>query len=765
MDAKATRLRITARNLIDKRNYRMNSESISLVNAIHLYEAGKTDEAELQCRKILKAKPDYADALQLLGGILLRRKNYEEAEKVVLQAIALDGQAPEFHNDLGNIYMALDKFELAEKCFRKALDLQPTFADPMANLGALLAMRGKQKEAAGAYQKALELTPYRPEILYNFGLLLTAMSKPEQAIEHFGKALLLKPYAPEVLTGMAEAYKKLGKFDEAVAAARKAMERAPHNALPLLVLGDIYRDQDQYENAADFYRRALVINPDFADAHQRLGLTLHRQGETDEARSHLRTAIKLDPENLHTRIVNCMVQIPLVHRTTEEIAQARENYRMALEELCQIADLTNPVMLDRARNLIGSDQPFYLAYQGEDDRELQSIYGDFVVRVLSACFPDWAGKQPSPPPLKPGEPIRVGIVSGFFYRHSVWKIPVKGWVENLNREEFQLYGYYTNRINDEQTEIAKKSFYKFTENLPAQEDWLKCIADDRLHIIIFPDIGMDPVAPRLAAFRLAPVQCVSLGHPDTTGFPTIDYFLSSDLMEPENGQDHYCEKLVRLPNLSIYYEPLDTSAAPVSRAHFGLRDDIPLFICTQSLFKYLPQYDEVFPRIAIETGSCQFAFIGNHRSSTLGERFLQRLETAFLRFNLRMADYVKMVPHLDTAHYRAFNQLADVFLDSIGWSGHNTTMEALACNLPVVTMPGKLMRGRHTHAILKMMNISETEGGNMDEYVAIAARLAKEPAWREEISKKIARNRHLAYRDMGCVHGLEEFIRSAVARA
>jgi len=276
---------------------------------------------------------------------------------------------------------------------------------------------------------------------------------------------------------------------------------------------------------------------------------------------------------------------------------------------------------------------------------------------------------------------------------------------------------------------------------------------------------MDPITARLAAFRLAPVQCTSWGHPDTSGFPTVDYFLSSDLMEPENGQDHYCEKLVCLPNLSVYYEPMETAAAPVDRTHFGLRDDLPLFICTQSLFKYLPQYDEVFPRIALETGACQIAFIGFSRASIIGERFLRRLETAFSRFGLRMDDYVKMVPTLDPAHYKAFNQLADVFLDSIGWSGCNTTMEALACDLPVVSMPGELMRGRHTHAILKMIDLGETEGRNIDEYVAIAARLAKEPAWRKEISKKIARNRHLAYRDMECIRGLEQFIRRAVAEA
>ena len=743
----------------------MNSEYLSLDNAARIFETGKVDESEKICEQLLQIEPANENALYLLGLIAFRRGNYQKAENLVLQAIVINRNIAEFHNTLGTIYKAQGKSESAEKCFRKALELRPRYAASLANLGSLLIIRGKQHEAVDAYRKAIELEPDQPEFHHILGLLLTAIAKPEQGIEHYQKALLLKPDSPEIMACMAEAYKEQRKFSKAVAIGLEAIKLDSKSTRALNILGDIYMDQNRTEDAIPYYRRMLSVDPDSVPAHWRLGTALHAQGKTAEARSHFRTAVKLDPENLMVKFGNCMAQIPLIHRSTEEIVQSRENYRKALGELCQSIDLTDRATRDKVKDLAGSTQPFYLTYQGENDREFQSLYGDLMVRIQAACFPEWAKKTPGPPALKPGEPIRVGILSGFFWEHSNWKIPIKGWVENLNRKDFQLYGYYTSWKTDKQTEIAIKNFYKFTKNLSTQEDWLKCITSDRLHILIIPGIGMDTMTTRLATFRLAPVQCTSWGHPDTSGFPTIDYFLSSDLMEPENGQDHYCEKLVRLPNLSIYYEPLDTPVAPVNRAYFGLQNDIPLFICTQSLFKYLPQYDEVFPRIAMETGACQFAFIGDHKSSTLGELFMRRLETAFSRFSLRTGDYIKMIPYLNTAHYRALNQLADVFLDSIGWSGCNSTMEALACDLPIVTMPGKLMRGRHTHAILKMMNLDDTEGRDIDEYVAIAARLAKEPDWRREISGKIARHRHLAYRDMECVRGLEDFIRWAVALA
>jgi len=195
-----------------------------------------------------------------------------------------------------------------------------------------------------------------------------------------------------------------------------------------------------------------------------------------------------------------------------------------------------------------------------------------------------------------------------------------------------------------------------------------------------------------------------------------------------------------------------------------LRDDAVVFLCTQSLFKYLPQFDEVFPRIAAEVNNCQFAFLSYAKSPHLGLRFKQRLEKSFARFGLKCDDYVKVLPHLSPAHYRALNQLGDVFLDSIGWSGCNSTMEALACKLPVVTMPGKLMRGRHTHAIMKMMGFDETEGQNMDEYVAIAKKLGTDVRYRSYVSEKMSQLVHLTYNDKTCIQGLEEFLRREVTQ-
>ena len=267
---------------------------------------------------------------------------------------------------------------------------------------------------------------------------------------------------------------------------------------------------------------------------------------------------------------------------------------------------------------------------------------------MAAGYPRFADR-PSMPAHPTGEPLRIGIVSGYFYSHPVWKIIVKGWIENLDKSKICLYGYSTGKRRDNETDSAKRCFSRFVENMYSFEDWCNTIVNDNLHAIIYPEIGMDPATIRLAALRLAPVQCVSWGHPDTSGLPTIDYYLSGDLMEPPDGDDAYTEQLVRLPNLSIYYTPHEVPGAEADRGMFGLRPRSVLYHCCQTLFKFLPQYDEIFPRIAQQVGDCQFLFSTLPEIRTVIEQFRMRIYQAFARFNLNADDYVVFLPYLDQA--------------------------------------------------------------------------------------------------------------------
>src|SRR6185436_9708993 len=211
-------------------------------------------------------------------------------------------------------------------------------------------------------------------------------------------------------------------------------------------------------------------------------------------------------------------------------------------------------------------------------------------------------------------------------------------------------------------------------------------------------------------------------HPQTCGFPTIDYFLSGTLIEPPDGAENYTETLVKLPNIGFHYEPLDLPPATATREEIGLRLGAVAYWCAQSLFKYLPQYDEVFPRIARAVGNCQFVFI-RHMGREVTELFERRLQQVFAAAGLKSEDYCLFLAPMEMNRFQAASAQCDAMLDSIGWSGGNTTLEALAQDLPVVTFEADLMRGRVSAGILRMMGMPELIAGTIDDYVALAARM------------------------------------------
>ena len=124
-----------------------------------------------------------------------------------------------------------------------------------------------------------------------------------------------------------------------------------------------------------------------------------------------------------------------------------------------------------------------------------------------------------------------------------------------------------------------------------------------------------------------------------------------------------------------------------------------------------------------------------------------------------------MLPRMEPEKFVSAIGACDVVLDSIGWSGCNSTLESLAHGLPIVTIAGPLMRGRHTSAILEMMGIGETTARTVDEYVAIAVQLGRNAEARAAAAAKIESNKHRVYRDRTCVAGLEAFFVTALQQA
>jgi predicted O-linked N-acetylglucosamine transferase (SPINDLY family) len=147
-----------------------------------------------------------------------------------------------------------------------------------------------------------------------------------------------------------------------------------------------------------------------------------------------------------------------------------------------------------------------------------------------------------------------------------------------------------------------------------------------------------------------------------------------------------------------------------------------------------------------------------HIGEGVTELFQRRLDRAFAAHGLKAGDHCLFLAPMDMGRFAAASAQCDAMLDSIGWSGGNTTLEALAQNLPVVTFEADLMRGRVSAGILQMMGMPEAIAGTIDDYVALGSRLGNDRTWREEIKQRVSSDKHRLYRDRSSITALEDFL-------
>lgn len=735
-------------------NARGRSEQ-TLAAAMAQHRAGRLVDAERLYRLACDADPKNARAFHLLG-VVSHQLQRSDAALLVGRAVALDPDFAEAHNDRGVILAANGLIADAIPCFERAVALNPGYNEARNNLGRGLRSAGRFDEATTQFELILKSTPDSPVAHFNLASVLAQAGQYPGAEKHYRIATSLRPDFADAHLHLASLLGELDRLPEALSHAERALALRPDSAGVRNNLANILRTMGRRDDAIEQYEAALGIDPNSFMAHYNCGVALRGETRIAEARTHFARAFALKPDFLEAELALCMAELPALYRDPSEIAARRDAYAWRLATLS--ADVENARAPAGLAETIGSHQPFYLPYQGGNDRELQVLYGSLVCKIMAARYP--TPVLPGAP--NPQEPIRLGIVSGFFRQHSNWKIPIKGWLGQLNRNRFHVSGYYTGAERDGDTAAAAALCARFVQGPLSLDAWRRAILDDAPHVLIFPEIGMDKVSAQLAGQRLAAVQCASWGHPVTSGFPTIDYFIGSDLMEPAEATRHYSEQLIRLPNLSIYYEPSDVAPATIGRAELGLRANAVVYWCCQSLPKYLPQFDDVFARIAAEVPGCQFTFIEFGGGRGVTEMFRARLDRAFGPAGLNAADHCVFLPRLAPDRFAAAIGQCDIVLDSIGWSGCNSILESLVHNVPIVTFAGEMMRGRHTAAILEMMDVRETTARTIDEYVSMAGLLGRNTVKRAGLSAQIANNKHRVYRDRECIVALEAFLDRAV---
>jgi predicted O-linked N-acetylglucosamine transferase (SPINDLY family) len=518
----------------------------------------------------------------------------------------------------------------------------------------------------------------------------------------------------------------------------------------LHLLGLLQLGAGRPDLAVSLIRRAIEGSPGVAAFHTDLGHALRTEGRLEAALASYEEAYALDPDP-GVR-VNMATLLPVIPQSRDEIACWRGRLERELDAI-----LEDPAFrLDDPLLQVGTTQ-FHLAYHGLSDRALQEKIARFYLTACPGLA--WIAPHCRPDALRQERRrYRIGFISSFFRYHTISKV-TRGLIEHLDPAQFEVVMLNLGAEDDWTIRMAT-SAERSLRLSGSLADIREAIAAEELDLLFYTDIGMHAATFFLAFARLAPVQCVTWGHPETTGIPNVDYYLSCVDLEPPGSQAEYTERLVTMEHLPTYFYRPDPGPAPGNRARFGFDDQARLYICPQLIFKLHPDVDQVLGDILRRDPGGLLVFVEGADGAESHRKTL--LEQRFRRHNPDVAGRVRFLPFLSPGDFLDLLSIADVLLDPPWFGGGNTTLEAIAIGTPIVTWPGPFARGRTTYACFKQMGVMDGVVERLDLYAERAVKLATDQVLRESVRARILAANERMYEDMDAVREMERIFTAMI---
>jgi protein O-GlcNAc transferase len=685
----------------------------ALNHAIAQYQNNQIKEAEKSCKKILADAPRHAETLHLMGVIQIRNARFKDATKFLRQAILSQNDNAHYHSNLAYALQAQGNFEEAIEFYQKALQLQPDLTEALMNLGNALRSAGKMKQAEDVLRRAHGLYPDNPDINYNLGLCLQAAGEKEQARIHYQNALQQKPLFAQAHLNLGALLHSLGETTAGIKHLQQALQIDPQLSEAYNNLGNILHDNALYPQAIEQYQQALAIAPDDDKTLYNLGFALISAERVKEALTHYEKALDLNPNNL-----NALSE--LVHRR---------------QHICDWRDLDS--LQKRIGSLLATAQelsvsPFnhlnVATLTGAQHLQAAKLYSKNFALPEDALTPHAAPRK--------NPKIKIGYVSADFCQHATAYLMAELF-ERHDRNQFETYAYCYSK--DDGSAIRQRLIAGFDSFVDIRKATTKAAADrirqDGIDILIdlkgYTGFGR----PKILAYKPAPVQVNYIGYPGTMGAEWMDYIIADGVIIPEEHNNFYSEKIVRLPHS---YQPNDTKRKIAdtipTRAQCGLPESGFVFCCFNNTYKIMPAVFDVWMRLLDAVPDSVFwLFEANDQvTDNLRKEAKNRgIDPARLIFAKKM----------DLPQHLARHACADLFLDTLPINAHTTTSDALWAGLPVLTCLGSTFAGRVAASLLQAVGLPELIVQNMADYESLALSLARDPARLANYRQKLQQNR------------------------
>lgn len=702
-------------------------------------------QARAACERHLKNHPADAGKWLELAAIRRTQGDLPLALDAAERARGLT-QSPQAILTVAQLLSLSDRAADAYVLLADLSERQPAFVPGRAWLGITLLQLGRTAEAAAVLREVLALDPANLDALTNLASLVLAQGGVGEALALLKKVHEVDPNSVSGWLLLARTRLALGDALGAERCLRTAEGLNP--ALPAhacFQMAGVLQERKAFEEAETYYRRAVALDPATVLYRSNYAEMLRSTGRIEEGLIQHADILKREPDRLRSHLA-INLTLPGVYADTRDLMERREDFAEGLAALRRNVERFRALPASQVEADVRWSN-YLLAYQGEDDRTLQAEFAAFQAEVLAPHAPSRGSTKPAG---KRGDGrLRIGFASSFFYNCTVgWYF--SSWMTDLDPEKFHVHVYSLGPVRDELTRrLAQRSEFRQVHNLGLFGIANQVLSDD-IDILIFPELGLCPITFALAAMRLAPLQCTGWGHPVTSGHANVDLFLSCQTMEPPEAHSHYTERLCLLPGLGTRYPKPMPRSESMDRRRFGLPEDVPLALLSQSLFKVHPENDELIRRVLEANPTARLVlFEDSFARNTL--LFKQRLAAQGIP-----AARTLFLPYMPRQDFLAVNQVCDVMLDTLRWSGGNTSLDAIAAGLPVVTLPGQFMRGRQSMAMLRSIGCSDLIASDKEDYVRKASVALSDVAFRHDARERMRAGSEGLYEQSAPLRHLEE---------
>jgi predicted O-linked N-acetylglucosamine transferase (SPINDLY family) len=503
----------------------------------------------------------------------------------------------------------------------------------------------------------------------------------------------------------------LNRYQEALNAFDRADAAMPGQVEVEVGLGRgrAFHELNRYDEALAAYKKALTLKPDLAETLADCGRIYVRLGQLDKALIAYDRALAIKPD------IKCA-------------KGDRLHIKLQLGDWSNLdAEISDVVALVRAQKT--PTAPFeFLAISSSPEDQL-------------ACTRQCLADQPSLPAMWRGEVythdrIRIGYFSADFRNHPVGRLAA-GLLEAHDKSRFETIALSSGPDDGSELRRRAQSAVEDFFDVRNRSDADLAALIRRREIDILVDLTGFTLAGRFGvlARRAAPVQVNFLGYPATMGADWIDYIIADRTIIPAEHFQFYGERVVWLPDTYQANDDKSRIAERVqTRVECGLPDTGFVFCCFNNTFKINPQLFDVWMRLLAATANSVLWLLG---ANPIAERNLRREAE---RRGVA-AERLIFAPRIAVADHLARHRQADLFLDTLPYNAHTTASDALWAGLPVVTCRGDTFAGRVGASLLKAIGLPELIATSLEDYGALALKLAHDPALLGGMKEKLRRNR------------------------